>query len=113
MIIKNKKPKRRVRFYLWAVLKGYFMRNKSNKYFLPVLLESLVAWRRIGESMIYDELVLKVPMATALPLDKNSELERLKAVLPRFENIRNLVVIEIAASVFEKRKRFPKNTMIT
>ncbi|MEI8060109.1 MAG: hypothetical protein WCG67_08130, partial [Ferruginibacter sp.] len=113
IIIKNKKPKRRVHFYLWAVLKGYFMRNKSNKYFLPVLLESLVAWRRIGEAMIYKELLLKVPMATALPLEKTSELERLKAVLPRFENIRNLVVIEIDSSVFGQRKPFSKNKKIT
>lgn len=88
------------------------MRKKSNRYYLPVLLESLVAWRRIGEAMIYEELLLKVP-TSALPLEQTSELEQLKAVLPRFENIRNLVVIEIDSSVFEQGKRFSKSRKIT
>lgn len=109
VIIKNEKTNRRVGFNLLAVIKGYFMRKKSNRYYLPVLLESLVAWRRIGEAMIYEELLLKVPTASALPLEQTSELEQLKDVLPRFENIRNLVVIEIAPSVFEQPKLFPRS----
>jgi len=53
--------------------------------------------------MIYEELVLKVSAAKALPLEQISDLDELKDVLPRFENIRNLVVIEIASSAFKKK----------
>lgn len=89
------------------------MQKKLNKYFQPVLLESLVAWRRMGEAIIYEELVLKVPASTSLPLEQTSELEQLMAVLPRFENIRNLVVIEIATSVFEQRESLSKSNKVT
>lgn len=88
------------------------MRTKNNKFYLALTIESLISWQRVGEAMLYDELVLKVPAARALPLEQTS-LDQLKAVLPRFENIRNLVVIEIDSSVFGQRKPFSKNKKIT
>jgi hypothetical protein len=110
--IKNEKTNQRTHINLWAVIKGYFMRTKNNKFYLALTIESLISWQRVGEAMLYDELVLKVPAARALPLEQTS-LDQLKAVLPRFENIRNLVVIEIDSSVFEQRKPFSKNKKIT
>ncbi len=83
------------------------MRKKLVKYYLPMMLDSLIAWQQIGEYHNNADLVLKVPKELALPLDKHSFLIQLKQTLPRFEDVRNLVIIEVNAYVMMgKNKRF-------
>jgi len=77
-----------------SIVKRFFM--KKNTSYIPMLLEGLTAWLRIGETLIYSKQYIKIP------LNNESSLTQLKSVLPRFENIRNFVVVEIIKPKFKK-----------
>jgi len=93
---------------LWNVIKGYIMPKTINKYYLPMSIEGVMSWHRIGEVNINQELIVQIPRSHCLPISKRADLEKVKAVLPRFENIRNLVMIEINAAVCERGQWFLK-----
>ena len=88
------------------------MRKKNYKLYLVVPIESLISWQRIGEAFVYEKLLLKIPKLISLPLNGFTELDKLKTILPRFENIRNLVVIEVAQNFSEIDKRFSNSNSI-
>lgn len=64
-----------------------------------MLLEHLVAWRRIGETTLFRDQLWSIE-ENKLPLIDESVLATLKNSLPRFENIRNVVLIEIEKPEF-------------
>lgn len=72
--------------------------NKYN-FYIPMLLEHLVAWRRIGEITLFRDQLWSIE-ENKLPLIDESVLATLKNSLPRFENIRNVVLIEIEKPEF-------------
>ncbi len=74
---------------------------KEKTYYLPMLLEGLVAWSRIGEILIYRDQLWGTPDLENLPLTEESSLNKLKVILPRFENIRNFVVVKIKKPEFK------------
>ncbi|MFI0398307.1 MAG: hypothetical protein ACH34X_04475 [Thiolinea sp.] len=80
--------------------------NKYNCY-IPMLLEHLVAWRRIGETTLFRDQLWSIE-ENKLPLIDESVLATLKNSLPRFENIRNVVLIEI-----EKPEFYPATATAT
>jgi hypothetical protein len=82
------------------------MKKITHTYYLPMLLEGLIAWSRIGEILIYPNQLWAVQVEKELPLNEESSLDKLKDILPRFENIRNFVVVEIKKPEFEPVNAF-------
>ena len=85
--------------------------KKMTTYYLPMLLEGLISWWRIGEILIYQDQLWAIQAEKKLPLNEESNLDKLKDILPRFENIRNFVVVEIKKPEFEPVSAF--STCIT
>ncbi len=87
------------------------MKEQTFTYYLPMLLEGLVAWSRIGEILIYRNQLWDIQVGQKLPLTDESSLNQLKSILPRFENIRNFVVVKIKKPEFARENDF--STYIT
>ncbi|MDP3007548.1 MAG: hypothetical protein Q8N30_00570 [Methylococcales bacterium] len=87
------------------------MKKMTHTYYLPMLLEGLVSWWRIGEILIYQDQLWAIQAEKNLPLNEESSLDKLKNILPRFENIRNFVVVEIKKPEFQPVNAF--STCIT
>jgi hypothetical protein len=85
--------------------------KKMTTYYLPMLLEGLVSWWRIGEILIYQDQLWAIQAEKKLPLNEESSIDKLKDILPRFENIRNFVVVEIKKPEFQPVNAF--STCIT
>jgi hypothetical protein len=74
---------------------------KKNNHYIPMFLEQLIAWLRIGEITLYRNQLWEINEEQKIPLSDKSVLTKLKDLLPRFENIRNIVVIKIEKPEFD------------
>ena len=73
----------------------------KNNYYIPMFLEQLIAWQRIGEITLYRNQLWEINEEQKIPLSDESVLTKLKDLLPRFENIRNIIVIKIEKPEFD------------
>ena len=74
---------------------------KKNNYYIPMFLEQLIAWLRIGEITLYRNQLWEINEEQKIPLSDESVLIKLKDLLPRFENIRNIIVVKIEKPEFD------------